>query len=58
MFKYVSMFKYVYIFTNYVSNCTIYTNYAHLASVRFKHSVCGGSLMITYIYIYIYTWPT
>ena len=28
-------------------------NYAHLASVRFEHSVCRGSLMTTYIYIYI-----
>ena len=27
--------------------------YAHLASVRFEHSVCHGSLMTTYIYIYI-----
>ena len=27
---------------------------AHLASVRFEHSVCRGSLMTTYIYIYIY----
>ena len=25
--------------------------YAHLASVRFEHSVCRGSLMTTYIYI-------
>ena len=24
--------------------------YAHLASVRFEHSVCRGSLMTTYIY--------
>ena len=28
--------------------------YAHLASVRFEHSVCHGSLMTIYI-IYIYT---
>ena len=28
--------------------------YAHLASVRFDHSVCRGSLMITYKYINIY----
>ena len=28
--------------------------YAHLASVRFEHSVFRGSLMTTYIYIYIY----
>ena len=29
--------------------------YAHLAYVRFEHSVCRGSLMTTiYIYIYIY----
>ena len=28
--------------------------YAHLASVRFEHSVCRGSLMTTNIYIYIY----
>ena len=26
--------------------------YAHLASVRFEHSVCRGSLVIIYIYIY------
>ena len=32
----------------------IYIYYAHLASVRFEHSVCRGSLMTTYIYIYIY----
>ena len=25
----------------------------HLASVRFEHSVCRGSLMATYIYIYL-----
>ena len=32
-----------------------YIYYAHLASVRFEHSVCRGSLMTTYItYIYIY----
>ena len=28
--------------------------YAHLASVRFEHSVCRGSLVTIYIYIYIY----
>ena len=28
--------------------------YAHLASMRFEHSVCHGSLMTIYIYIYIY----
>ena len=28
-------------------------SYTHLASVRFEHSVCRGSLMTTYIYIYI-----
>ena len=32
----------------------MYIYYAHLASVRFEHSVCRGSLMTTYIYIYIY----
>ena len=31
-----------------------YIYYAHLASVRFEHSVCRGSLMTTYINIYIY----
>ena len=35
-----------------------YIYYAHLASVRFEHSVCRGSLMTAYIYniynIYIY----
>ena len=30
-----------------------YIYYAHLASVRFEHSVCRESLMATYIYIYI-----
>ena len=34
----------------------IYIYYAHLASVRFEHSVCRGSLMTTYIYIYIHTY--
>ena len=29
--------------------------YAHLASARFEHSVCRGSLMTTYIYIYIFS---
>ena len=33
----------------------LHINYAHLVSVRFKHSVCRGSLMTT-IYICIYTW--
>ena len=28
-------------------------NYAHLAFVRFEYSECGGSLMITYIHIYV-----
>ena len=28
--------------------------YAHLAFVRFEHSVCCGSLMTTCVYIYIY----
>ena len=28
--------------------------YARLASVRFEHSVCRGSLMTTNIYIYIH----
>ena len=28
--------------------------YGYLASVRFEHSVCRGSLMTTNIYIYIY----
>ena len=34
----------------------IYIYYAYLASVRFQHSVCRGSLMTTYMttYIYIY----
>ena len=33
----------------------MYGSYAHLASVRFEHSVCHESLMTTtYIYIYIY----
>ena len=32
----------------------IHIYYAHLASVRFEHSVCRGSLMTTNIYIYIY----
>ena len=32
----------------------IYIYYAHLASVRFEHSVCRGSLMTTYTYIHIY----
>ena len=27
--------------------------YAHFASARFEHSLCRGSLMTTYIYIYI-----
>ena len=27
--------------------------WAQLASVRFEHSVCRGSLMSTYIYIYL-----
>ena len=27
--------------------------YAHLASMRFEHSVCHGSLMTIYIYIYV-----
>ena len=31
----------------------IYIYYAHLASVRFEHSVCLGSLMTISIYIYI-----
>ena len=30
--------------------------YAHLASVRFEHSVCRGSLMTTYMTTYIYTY--
>ena len=30
-----------------------YIYYAHRASVRFQHSVCRGSPMTTYIYIYI-----
>ena len=28
---------------------TAYIYYAHLAFVRFEHSVCSGSLMTTYI---------
>ena len=28
--------------------------YVHLASVRFEHSVCRGSLMTTCVYIYMY----
>ena len=30
----------------------VYITYARLASVRFEPSVCRGSLMTTYIYIY------
>ena len=30
--------------------------HAHLASVRFEHSVRRGSLMTTYIYIYTIFW--
>ena len=33
-----------------------YHHYAHLASVKFEHSVCRGSLMTTYIYTYIYAY--
>ena len=41
------IYKYIYIY--------IYIHNAHLASVRFEHFVCHGSLMTTYtIYIYIY----
>ena len=29
--------------------------YAHLASVKFEHSVCHGPIMTSYIYVYIYT---
>ena len=43
VYVYVCMYMYMHIY------------YAHLASVRFEHSVCRGSLMTTYIYIYIYT---
>ena len=32
----------------------IYLYYAHLASVRFEHSVCRGSIMTTYIYTDIF----
>ena len=43
-------------FRNFVINGFVATHaliyYAHLASVRFEHSACGGSLMTTYIYIY------
>ena len=38
-----SFHDYIYIY--------IYIYYAHLASVRFEHSVCRGSLMTIYIYI-------
>ena len=31
----------------------IYIYYAHFASVRFEHSVCPGSLVTTYDYIYM-----
>ena len=31
----------------------LHTYYAHLASVRFEHSVCCGPLMTTYIYFTI-----
>ena len=30
--------------------------YVHIASVRFEHSVCRGSLMTTYKHINIYTY--
>ena len=42
VYVYVCMYMYMHIY------------YAHLASVRFEHSVCRGSLMTTYIHIYIY----
>ena len=32
--------------------------YAHLASVRFEHSVCRGSLMAAYIYTHTHTHTT
>ena len=31
----------------------LHTYYVHLASMRFEHSVCRGSLMTIYIYIHI-----
>ena len=40
---YIYMYIYIYIY--------IYIYNAHLASVRFEHSVCRGSLMTIYIYI-------
>ena len=32
----------------------LHIRYAYLAFVRFEHSVCRGSLMTTYLYIFIY----
>ena len=42
---------YVYIVIIYIY-IYIYIYYAHLAFVRFEHSVWRGSLMTTFLYIY------
>ena len=40
---YIYVYKYIYIYIHIY----IYIYHAHLASVRFEHSVCHGSLMTT-----------
>ena len=37
-----------------ISGLKVHIYCVHLASVRFEHSVCRRSLMITCVYIYIY----
>ena len=53
---YVHIDIYIYILSTLwfigTSNVLRYIYYAHLASVRFEHSVCRGSLMATYIILF------
>ena len=44
------MYRFYYVYNVYLY---LYVCCAHLDFVRFEHSVCRGSLMTTYKYIYI-----
>ena len=56
-FYIIYIYIYIYIYSDNREGTLfswLHVYYAHLASVKFEHSVCRGSLMTIYIYIYIY----
>ena len=55
IYIYISIYIYIYIYI-YIVSMIVYIYDVRLASVRYEHYVCRGSLLITYICKYVYTY--